>query len=45
MPPTGLLFIALVIYKHGEPRCNDIVRGKPKDSKKSHFVNYKSHIY
>jgi hypothetical protein len=27
-PPTGLLFISLMIYEHGEPWWNDIDQGK-----------------
>jgi hypothetical protein len=27
-PPTGLVFIPLVIYEYGEPRRNDIDRGE-----------------
>jgi hypothetical protein len=41
-PPTGLLFIPQVIYKHGEPWWTDIERGEQKNSKKNlsqcHFV-------
>jgi hypothetical protein len=33
-PLTGLLFIPQIIHESGEPRWNDIDRGKPKNSKK-----------
>jgi hypothetical protein len=46
--PTGLLLIPQVIYKNGEPRWNDMDRGEPNDSEKSHshchFVHQKSHM-
>jgi hypothetical protein len=37
-------FRFVVICEYGELRCNDVVRGKPKESEKSlpqsHFVHY-----
>jgi hypothetical protein len=34
-PPTGLLFIPQMMYEYGDPRWNDIDRGKPKNSEKT----------
>jgi hypothetical protein len=36
-PPAGLLFILQIIglYKHAEPRCNDIDKENPKNSEKT----------
>jgi hypothetical protein len=46
-PPTGLLFIAQVIYECEKPWCNDINNGEPKTSEKNlyhcHFVKHKYH--
>jgi hypothetical protein len=47
-PPTGLLLIRQMIYEYGDPRWNDVDRGKPKDAEKilsqCYFVHHKSHI-
>jgi hypothetical protein len=36
-----------MIYEYGEPRWNDIDRGKPKEKTLSQFqfVHHKSHVY
>jgi hypothetical protein len=34
-PPVGLLFIPQMIYESGEPRKNDIDRGKLKNPEKN----------
>jgi hypothetical protein len=43
-----LLFILQMIYEYGEPRLNDVDRGKPKKPEKKlskcHFLRHKSHM-
>jgi hypothetical protein len=46
-PPTGLLFIARMIYEFGEPRWNDIGRENRTTSRKtcsSVSVYHKTHM-
>jgi hypothetical protein len=47
-PPVGLLFVLQVIQEYGEPRWNDINRGKLKNLDKNlshcHFVHHRYHM-
>jgi hypothetical protein len=47
-PPSGLFFVLQMIHAYGQPRWNDIDRGKPKNSERNlsqcHFVHHKFHM-